>query len=462
VIIINYFSISLPLFSLSDLGQSFSRQNNDNSAVPKIPVLKIKSIIIMQTTNTASIGAKKAKWTYKDFTWCLSLFGTAVGAGVLFLPIKAGAGGFWPLVILALIAAPMTWFAHKSLARFVLSAKNPNADITDTVEEHFGKTGANLITFAYFFAIYPIVLIYGVGITNTVDSFMVNQLGMESIPRWLLSGVLITLMTCGVVFGKELMLKATSAMVYPLVFILMALSIYLIPGWNTSMVSVSPDWSSMPSIVWLAIPIIVFSFNHSPVISQFSKEQRRVYGEDAVAKTDMITGGAAMMLMSFVMFFVFSVVLSLSPEQLAQAQAENISVLSYLANVHESPLISIMGPIVAFAAITSSYFGHFLGAHEGLVGLAKSRSKAPIAKLEKFSLIFIVVTTWIVSIVNPSILGMIETMGAPMIAAILFLMPVFAMRKVPAMAKYKTSAPVQIFTALCGVAAITSVIYGAL
>ncbi|NOH80567.1 septum formation protein [Vibrio sp. RE86] len=414
------------------------------------------------TTSAAQTAQSSSKFTYKDFTWCLSLFGTAVGAGVLFLPIKAGAGGFWPLVILALIAAPMTWFAHKSLARFVLSAKNPDADITDTVEEHFGKTGANIITFAYFFAIYPIVLIYGVGITNTVDSFLVNQMGMESIPRWLLSGALIAAMTAGVVFGKELMLKATSALVYPLVAILLALSFYLIPDWNSSMMSVAPDWSSMPSVVWLAIPIIVFSFNHSPVISQFSKEQRRVYGDDAVKKTDAITGGAAMMLMGFVMFFVFSVVLSLSPEQLAMAKEQNISVLSYLANVHESPLISYMGPLVAFAAITSSYFGHFLGAHEGLVGLIKSRSETPVSKIEKASLLFIVVTTWIVAIVNPSILGMIETMGAPMIAAILFLMPVFAMQKVPAMAKYKTSAPVQIFTAICGIAAITSVIYGAL
>ncbi|MEN2272179.1 aromatic amino acid transport family protein [Vibrio diabolicus] len=414
------------------------------------------------TTSAVSTAQLSSKFSYKDFTWCLSLFGTAVGAGVLFLPIKAGAGGFWPLVILALIAAPMTWFAHKSLARFVLSAKNPEADITDTVEEHFGKTGANLITFAYFFAIYPIVLIYGVGITNTVDSFLVNQMGMESIPRWLLSGALIAAMTAGVVFGKELMLKATSAMVYPLVFILLALSVYLIPGWNTSMMEVSPDWGAMPAIVWLAIPVIVFSFNHSPIISQFSKEQRRVYGDDAVKKTDAITGGAAMMLMGFVMFFVFSVVLSLSPEQLATAQEQNISVLSYLANVHESPLISYLGPLVAFAAITSSYFGHFLGAHEGLVGLVKSRSKSPVSKIEKMSLIFIVITTWIVAIVNPSILGMIETMGAPMIAAILFLMPIFAMQKVPAMAKYKTSAPVQIFTAICGLAAISSVIYGAL
>ncbi|GHA37724.1 aromatic amino acid transport family protein [Photobacterium aphoticum] len=417
----------------------------------------------MQTsTSTAATTAAKAGWTYKDVTWALSLFGTAVGAGVLFLPIKAGAGGFWPLVILALLALPMTWFAHKSLARFVLSAKDPNADITDTVEEHFGKTGANIITFAYFFAIYPIVLIYGVGITNTVDSFMVNQLGMESIPRWLLSGGLILAMTAGVLFGKELMLKATSAVVYPLVFVLFALSIYLVPEWNSSMVSVAPDWSAMPSVVWLAIPIIVFSFNHSPIISQFAKEQRQQFGDDAVKKTDMITGGAAMMLMAFVMFFVFSVVLSMSPEQLAEAQAQNISVLSYLANVHESPLISLMGPLVAFAAITSSYFGHFLGAQEGLVGLVKSRSSMPVSTIEKISLAFIVVTTWIVAVVNPSILGMIETMGAPMIAAILFLMPIFAMNKVPAMAKYKTSTAAQIFTVLCGIAAITSVIYGAL
>ncbi|GEM74485.1 aromatic amino acid transport family protein [Vibrio sagamiensis] len=417
----------------------------------------------MTTTNSvAKATTSPSKFNYQDFTWCLSLFGTAVGAGVLFLPIKAGAGGFWPLVILALIAAPMTWFAHKSLARFVLSAKNPEADITDTVEEHFGKSGANLITFAYFFAIYPIVLIYGVGITNTVESFLTNQMGIEPIPRWLLSGALIAAMTAGVVFGKELMLKATSAMVYPLVFVLFALSIYLIPEWNTSMMEVKPDWSSMPSVVWLAIPIIVFSFNHSPIISQFSKEQRLKYGDKAFKKTDAITAGAAMMLMAFVMFFVFSVVLSLSPEQLASAKEQNISVLSYLANVYDSPMISYMGPLVALAAITSSYFGHFLGAHEGLVGLVKSRSSIPVKTIEKISLIFIVLTTWIVAIVNPSILGMIETMGAPMIAAILFLLPVFAMNTVPAMAKYKTSALVQVFTVICGVAAITSVVYGAI
>jgi serine transporter len=57
---------------------------------------------------------------------------------------------------------------------------------------------------------------------------------------------------------------------------------------------------------------------------------------------------------------------------------------------------------------------------------------------------------------------MIETMGAPMIAAILFILPVIAMHKVPAMAKYKTSKAKQIFITLCGIAVITSSIYNAL
>ena len=37
------------------------------------------------------------KWNKFDTAWVLNLFGTAVGAGVLFLPINAGMGasGHW-------------------------------------------------------------------------------------------------------------------------------------------------------------------------------------------------------------------------------------------------------------------------------------------------------------------------------------------------------------------------------
>lgn len=39
----------------------------------------------------------------------LGLYGTAIGAGVLFLPINAGIGGLIPLLIMLVLAFPMTF-----------------------------------------------------------------------------------------------------------------------------------------------------------------------------------------------------------------------------------------------------------------------------------------------------------------------------------------------------------------
>ena len=111
------------------------------------------------------------------------------------------------------------------------------------VEEHFGATAGKLITLLYFFAIFPILLIYGNGITNTIDSFIVNQLGMASPNRVILSFVLIAILISVMLFSEKVMLKITELLVYPLVLILFALSIYLIPQWNASMLYELPTAS---------------------------------------------------------------------------------------------------------------------------------------------------------------------------------------------------------------------------
>jgi HAAAP family hydroxy/aromatic amino acid permease len=41
---------------------------------------------------------QKAETTGSTLSWVITLFGTAVGAGILFLPLNAGSFGFWPLV----------------------------------------------------------------------------------------------------------------------------------------------------------------------------------------------------------------------------------------------------------------------------------------------------------------------------------------------------------------------------
>ena len=397
-----------------------------------------------------------------DITWMLSLFGTAVGAGVLFLPINAGMGGFWPLVMITVLAGPMTWLAHRGLSRFVLSSRVAGNDITEVVEEHFGQTAGIIITLLYFFAIYPILLIYGVGITNTVDSLLVNQLGITPPPRAVLSLVLIVALMSVMLTNERLMLRITELLVYPLVGILFFLSVYLIPHWDFSILSEIPTAGDFSLTLWLTIPVLVFAFNHSPAISSFSVSVQREYPERADAKASQILRRTSGILLLFVMFFVFSCVLSVSPEDLSAAKAQNISMLSYLANKFDNPLISFFGPLVAILAISSSFFGHYLGAREGLHGVIKKVARrwhfVPEARLlGRCITLFFVLSLWGVATLNPGILGMIESLGGPVIAAILFIMPIYAIYRIPALARWRSEKG-NLFILFMGGAAISALL----
>lgn len=79
----------------------------------------------METVQNTLVARESNGWRKSDTVWMLGLYGTAIGAGVLFLPINAGVGGLIPLIIMAILAFPMTFFAHRGLTRFVLSGKNP-------------------------------------------------------------------------------------------------------------------------------------------------------------------------------------------------------------------------------------------------------------------------------------------------------------------------------------------------
>ncbi|WP_312315532.1 HAAAP family serine/threonine permease [Atlantibacter sp.] len=426
----------------------------------------------METTQTSTIAssATRSSWRKTDTMWMLGLYGTAIGAGVLFLPINAGVGGLIPLIIMAILAFPMTYFAHRGLTRFVLSGKNPGEDITEVVEEHFGVGAGKLITLLYFFAIYPILLVYSVAITNTVDSFITHQLGMTAPPRAILSLILIVGMMTIVRFGEQMIVKAMSVLVFPFVAALMMLALYLIPQWSGAVLdtlsfssTATTTGNGLWMTLWLAIPVMVFSFNHSPIISSFAVAKREEYGVDAEKKCSRILAFAHIMMVLTVMFFVFSCVLSLSPADLAEAKAQNISILSYLANHFNAPVIAWMAPIIAIIAITKSFLGHYLGAREGFNGMVikslRGKGKSiEINKLNRITALFMLVTTWIVATLNPSILGMIETLGGPIIAMILFLMPMYAIQKVPAMRKYSGHIS-NVFVVVMGLIAISAIFY---
>ncbi|NKD77662.1 HAAAP family serine/threonine permease [Haematospirillum sp. H1815] len=431
----------------------------------------MSQVVSSSVPNPSAVAAGPAAWSRHDTTWMLGLYGTAIGAGTLFLPINAGIGGLWPLLLMAIIAFPLTYFSHRGLNRFVMSSRRPGSDITEVVEEHFGSAAGKIITLLYFLTIYPILMLYSVAVTNTVESFMINQLGLADwIPhRAVLSLILILSLMAIVRLGAEMIVKAMSLLVYPFVAALMILAIYLIPEWSSAAFDSAGSFSDAVSgvtfwkTVWLAIPVMVFSFNHSPIISSFAVDQQRLHGEQAEPASSRVLFRAHAMMVVSVMFFVFSCVMSLSPADLMAAKEQNISILSYLANHFSTPAIAWAAPLIAIVAISKSFLGHYMGAKEGFNGLIQQelRQRGKVLSgsvLDRAAAVFMILSCWMAATFNPSIIGTIESLGGPVIAALLFLMPMYAIAKVPAMKKY-SGAFSNIFVVLIGLIAMTAIFF---
>lgn len=399
-----------------------------------------------------------------ESSWALSLFGTAVGAGILFLPINAGSGGLWPLVVATILIGPMTFLAHRGLSRFVAASKNSGADITVVARGLFGEAAGQVVTVLYFLAIFPIVLIYGIAITNTVEDLLVQQLNWGSPPRWLLSGVLIALMMLVMIRGQRLMLVAMQWLVYPLIAALLGLSLFLIPHWDLSFATdTNQSFGEMAQAVLLVIPVLIFAFNFSPAVSQYTLAMQRRFGAQADARSTVVLRRSTILLVIFTMGFVWSTILALGSDGLQGARDANLPVLSYLAQVLDNPLIGYLGPAVAIAAIGSSFFGHYLGAAEGAAGIARSvvqaAGKKPSERMISAGVaLFIFLSTWAVAILNVGILDMIETLAGPIIAVVLYLMPMYAIRRFDALKQYRGKAS-NVFITLAGITAVACIIY---
>ncbi|MCU8651323.1 threonine/serine transporter TdcC, partial [Escherichia coli] len=86
------------------------------------------------------------------------------------------------------------------------------------------------------------------------------------------------------------------------------------------------------------------------------------------------------------------------------------------------------------------------------------KSKISMSKLNTLSMVFIMGSTWLVAYVNPNILDLIEAMGAPIIASLLCLLPMYAIHKVPSLAKYRGRID-NVFVTAIGLLTISNIVY---
>ncbi|MBV8048640.1 MAG: hypothetical protein JO171_15940 [Paludibacterium sp.] len=396
----------------------------------------------------------EAGTTQHDVEWILTLFGTAVGAGILYLPIQAGLGGIWPVLILSCVSFPVVWLSHRTLTHLVVTHKSP-CELPQVVEEDLGNAAGLAVSLLYLIFYLALVVAFATGMINIAATFIEFQLGLEAMPRPILC-LLIALGLSAVMLtaGENAILRITSGVAFPLIAALLFLSVYLIPSWHAAPFWQLPDSWSLAKNLLLVVPILFFSMDFSAICAMLAASYRRHYPDARVAmrRSDRAVYWSSLMLLVFVLFFAFSCVLATQPHDLNFALTHNIDVLT-LMSLHVKPhLLNYALPILAFATILHSYFAAFLGARNGLIGLLgqwqrHQHQPERLHSLEWITTLLIALPLWGLALANPSILTLIGMVAAPIIALVCYVMPVYVFRRVPRLAIYRERASVLVLLA---------------
>ena len=385
-------------------------------------------------------------WSKEETLWSFALYGTAVGAGPLFLPIQLGSAGAIVLFITALVAWPLTYWPHKALSQFILSANiAPGTGITGAVNHYYGKKIGNLITGLYFLAFFVVVLIYAVAITNSLAEQVAHRTPMTPGLRALLSLGVVLVLNLIFLMGRQVTIKVMGFLVFPLIACFLFLSLYLIRDWHpehlTSQMQFSPQTLHQ---VWISIPVMVFAFSHTPIISTFAIDQQEKHGDLAMGKCKKIMKVAYTIICASVLFFVFSCLLAIPATYIETARDQGVTILSALSMVPGAPgWLAVTGIIVAVVAMSKSFLGTYFGVIEGaseivksslgLLGVRKSR-----AFNRAMSILLVSAFTFAVCFINPNAISMIYAISGPLIAMILFIMPTLSTWLIPALKPYRS------------------------
>lgn len=383
--------------------------------------------------NTASITTgnitTRHSWRWQDNIWALGLYGTAVGAGTLFLPVEIGTRGPVIFLIMLLLGLPLSLLPHLLLCRVYMREEETATGTLPIFGSFFSERGEKLMTLFYCVTFFPVTLVYGVALVNAMDNFLTEHLHFTGISRGPLSFIVVAALYVVLSKGRDKVVATMSALALPFAASVLLIGISLIPDWHLSNftsaiteVKSTPLSTTMKGI-WLTLPLITFSFCCAPMVSPLTSyyREKRAEGE---SKALFVIRVAYVAIFTSIIFFVLSCVLSIPHDSFVQAKAQNLNVLSVMKGNGDFSLIYYLAPFIAIIGMTKSFLGVGLSVAETFGQLAASVSGKKATSKRVASLVLFLLTFGIVY-ANPDVINLIETFCGPLIAVILFLIPAY-------------------------------------
>ncbi|MEW9678408.1 aromatic amino acid transport family protein [Pseudomonas sp. TE50-2] len=374
-----------------------------------------------------------------------------MSSGALFWPISLGLAGFWAMVILTVLVLPITFFSHQAYARFVQTATattGKEGNLIDAAEEHLGVRWAKWLTFVYFITVFPAMMVYTITITNTLIDFFNTQLHLGILPRVVVAPLVVVMLLAVVQFNTTVTVKVMGFIVVPFIASLVFFGAMAAPSWNLSVLQTASNFggvTGLMSSVWVSLPVAIYAMGFTTVVSSMVVAQKRVYGEVASKKVSSILLVAVILIFVTVVFFAWSCIFALSPQELAEAKANNLTALSYLARKFDNPLLATASQLIVFLATIKAFLAHFIATKESAKGFASTCLNCSPAVihgkgLQRVLTLFIFVVTTLPAILNWNVLNLIQIIMVPASVFMAYFLPQYACYRIPALHQYRGKA----------------------
>ena len=368
------------------------------------------------------------------FSWVLALFGTAVGAGILFLPIQVGQSGFWVLILVAVLIYPTIYLGHSLYALIPSRAAN-GADFIAAVGRWLPRWGAVLLHLLFIGWLLTLLIAYSISLTNDLGEFLSNQEWLTINIRhrvWLSFCILAALMLL-LRFARPVLVRILGGLSLLLIVLLCLVSAALMPHWNwpvaCNALAVPTQFDLLKQFL-LLFPLLTLSFMFFPTLSSLVRDLRRCIPDPHRRQTRLhrIIRAATLALMIFLLAFVVSFMLAIPKTDFSAAAHKNISALALLGNLYEGTWLGYLGPAISMVALVTSFLGIFIGYRESLLSLVSRRQRADdgdatFARYENLLHGLTFVVLWMPAIANVPIMAILGDIVAPLGAIFLLVVP---------------------------------------
>ena len=389
---------------------------------------------------------KAIKFDSTDWGWIIMSIGMAIGAGIVFLPVKVGLVGLWVFLVSSVIAYPAMYLFQRLFINTL--AESPECkDYPSVISGYLGKNWGFFIGVLYFIMLVIWVFIYSTALTNDSASFLhsfgVTKTVWSHNPFYGL--VVICIMMAIASRAEKILFRISTVMVLTKLSVVTFLGLAIIGSWNLANVGAFPSLGYLVKQTIVMLPFtltsILFIQSLSPMVISYRAHYRSI--EVAHHKALCSMNIAFSVLFITVFFYAISFNLTMGHDVAVKAYNQNISTLAMVAQGMGGTTVKIFSLILNIFAVMTAYFGVFLGFREACQGIAMNvlRRLIPEERINKkivswSILVFAILVSWGAILLNAPVLSF-TSICSPIFGMIGCLIPAYLVFKVPSLHKFR-------------------------